>query len=112
MRVLVPLFLTCTLLFGCEADGVIWMPVSDTADPLFRFIKNGHAGFIDRLGHIVIPPTLEVGSNWDQAFEDGMLSLDDDDGSFLDATGRRVLNNGFFSYLGFFRRSRACTRNC
>src|ERR1700752_4642703 len=101
MRVLAPLLLTGTLLFGCEADGLIWMPPSDRAAALFRIIVGGRAGFIDSSGHIVIPATLGVGSNWSQAFYDGMLSLGVGDGPFLNSTGQKVLDNGFFRIWDF-----------
>ncbi len=63
MRELLALVLTSTLVFGCSADGLIWMPPTNRADPLFRFISHGRAGFIDSTGKIVIDPTLEASSN-------------------------------------------------
>src|SRR5579862_4168160 len=101
MRVLASIFMSCTLLFGCEADGLIWMPPSDRADALFRIIDHGLAGFIDGMGHVVISPTLAVGGNWSQAFYDGLLSLGVAEGPFLNARGQRVLDNGFYRIWGF-----------
>lgn len=101
MRLLVSLLLTCALLFGCEADGLIWMPPSDRADALFRIVDRGRAGFIDRSGQIVIPPTLDVGSNWSRAFYDGLLSLGVAEGPFLDLRGQKVLENGFYRIWDF-----------
>ena len=101
MRTLVSLLLACTLLFGCEADGLIWMPPSDRADALFRIVDRGHAGFIDSSGHIVIPPILDVGSNWSQAFYDGLLSLGVAEGPFLNVRGQKILENGFYRVWDF-----------
>jgi hypothetical protein len=101
MRVLVSLLLACTLLAGCEADGLIWTPPSDSADALFRIVERGRAGFIDSRGHIVIPPTLAVSSNWGQAFYDGLLSLGVAEGPFLNTRGERVLENGFYRIWDF-----------
>jgi len=101
MRVLVCLLLTNTLAFGCEADGLIWMPPSDRADALFRFIDHDRAGFIDTSGRVVIPPTLDVGSNWGQAFYDGLLSLGVADGPFMNTKGQKVLQDGFFRLWDF-----------
>lgn len=101
MRVLLSLLLTCTLAFCREADGLIWMPPSDRADALFRFVDRGRAGFIDRSGNIVIPPTLNVSSNWSQAFYDGLLSLGVAEGPFLNAHGRKILKNGFYRIWDF-----------
>src|ERR1700682_4552166 len=95
MHRLLSLFLTGTLLFGCEADGRIWMPPSNTADALFRIVIHDRAGFIDRRGQIVIPPSLEVSANWGQAFYDGLLSIRLD-GPFLNKQGQKILDNGFF----------------
>lgn len=101
MRMLASVFLTCTVLLGCEADGLLWMPPSNRADPLFRIIARGRAGFIDSSGRIVIPPALEVGSNWSQAFYNGLLSLGVSEGPFLNSRGRKVLDNGFFRIWDF-----------
>jgi hypothetical protein len=101
MRVPASLLLTCTLLFGCDADGLIWMPPYDSADALFRIIIRGRAGFIDRSGHIVIRHTLDVSSNWSQAFYDRLLSLGVAEGPFLNSSGHKVLNNGFYRIWDF-----------
>ncbi len=93
MRIWLALLLTCQLVIGCEADGLIWMPPTNTAGPLFRFVKNGRAGFIDRQGHVVVQPTLEIGSNWGQYFSGGLLSIGASSGPFIDATGRKVIGD-------------------
>ncbi len=77
------------------------MPLSDKADALFRFIDHGRAGFIDRQGQVVVPPTLRVGSNWGQAFYDGLLSLGVSDGPFIDATGQQVIGKELYRLWDF-----------
>ena len=59
-----------TVAAGCEFDYLIWIPRSSTADPLYRFIKNGKAGYIDAEGHIVIPPRLRPYGNSGFEFHD------------------------------------------
>jgi len=55
------LLVVCTTIgLACSADRIIWMPNDDSADPLYRFIANEKAGYIDRSGKIVVPPTLDV----------------------------------------------------
>jgi len=95
MRLLASLLAAATALAACSADGLLWEPSSSNASPLFRIIIRERAGFIDATGHIVIPPTLEVGSNWSQAFYDGLLSLGASDGPFLNTRGKKVLTNGY-----------------
>lgn len=97
MRIVAVAVLTCAVVLGCESDGLIWMPPLRNADPLFRIIVRGKAGFINKQGHIVIPPKLDVGSNWGQAFYDGLLSLGDSSGGpFLNIHGKKLLDNGFY----------------
>ncbi|MDP8982856.1 MAG: WG repeat-containing protein [Acidobacteriota bacterium] len=110
MHRLLSLFLTGTLLFGCEADGRIWMPPSNRADALFRIIIHDRAGFIDGAGRIVIAPSLEVSANWGQAFYDGLLSLGAGDGPFLNSKGEKVLDNGFFRIWDFSERLAAALK--
>ena len=95
MRLLAFLLAAATALAACEADGLLWEPFSSNASPLFRIIIREQAGFIDATGRIVIPPTLEVGSNWSQVFYDGLLSLGASEGPFLNTRGKKVLTNGY-----------------
>lgn len=101
MRVALFVLLLGSTLWGCEADGLIWMPPTDRADPLFRIIIDGRAGFIASSGKIVIAPKLEVKSNWGQAFYDGLLMLGVSEGPFLNTSGKKVLDNGFYRLWDF-----------
>jgi hypothetical protein len=74
MRSMVLAF-TATVAFGCSADYLIWIPRSKSADPLYRFVKNGKAGYIDRSGRVVIPPKLEPYGNYGSEFHDGVWRL-------------------------------------
>lgn len=58
---------------ACSSDYDIWQVRSKNADPLYRFIKNGKAGYIDRTGKIVVAPTLNYYGNSGDQFSDGLL---------------------------------------
>jgi len=91
-----------SLVFGCEANALIWMPPRNHADPLFRFIRNGRAGFIDAKGRIVVPPALEIDTNNSgQYFTGGYLQLAGARRPFLDHQGKpaRLPN---FDQIGSF----------
>ncbi|MBN9661524.1 MAG: WG repeat-containing protein [Acidobacteria bacterium] len=101
MRRLALFCLLITIAYGCESVTLIWMPITNSADPLFRIIKSGRAGYIDEKGRVVIPPTLPVVSEEGQAFYDGMLSLGISDGPFVDTKGKKILDNHFYRIWNF-----------
>lgn len=80
---------------ACSWDYPIWMIRSKTADPLYRFIRNGKAGYIDRSGKIVIEPRFEFLRNHDGEFHDGLLSIGFDDAGYADTTGKVVISQKF-----------------
>src|SRR5579862_2060384 len=88
--------LVAGILLGCESTYPIWIPRSANADPLYRFIKNGKAGYIDATGHIVIQPTLEVWGNYGSEFHDGLLEVSASDGKYVDRTGKLVINRDLY----------------
>lgn len=47
-----------SLFLFCTSFPLIWTPPSERADPKFRFIRNGLAGFIDVKGNVVVEPLL------------------------------------------------------
>jgi hypothetical protein len=57
---LVVCFVAASVAFGCSADYLIWIPRSSSAEPLYRFIEDGKAGYIDANGHVVVPPQLTL----------------------------------------------------
>ena len=86
----VTLCLICAVAFACSWDYLIWIPRNESADSLYRFMKNGKAGYIDREGKIVIKPTLEAFGNYGGAFQDGLVSASFDSNSFLDLKGELI----------------------
>lgn len=90
------LALAATVAFACSADYPIWIPRTKTADPLYRFIKNGRAGYIDRSGHVIIPPTLDPHGNYGSEFHDGFLEIAVSDGRYIDRTGKVVLDKNLY----------------
>src|SRR5580698_9858818 len=80
-----------SLVFGCEWNYPIWIPRSSTADPLYRFIKNGKTGYVDANGHTVIPPNLP---QFASEFHDGLLEIAVSGGKYVDRTGKLVIDNG------------------
>jgi hypothetical protein len=85
-----------SLVFGCEADYPIWIPRSSTADPLYRFIRNGKAGYIDANGHVVVPPELTPYGNYGSEFRDGLLEISVSDGKYVDRTGKLVIDKKLY----------------
>lgn len=76
---------------ACSWSYVIWSIRSKPADPLFRFVRNGRAGYIDSTGGIVIQPLLPGGDNFFGEFHEGLVAIKDDHGyRYLDRSGRVV----------------------
>jgi hypothetical protein len=72
-----PLFaalMTCasTLIAG-SWDYPVWSKSKDSDTPLFRFVTNGAAGYIDRTGKIVVPAHFRVFGNHE--YSNWMLSV-------------------------------------
>lgn len=81
---------------ACSWDYPIWMIRSKTADPFYRFIKNGKAGYIDRSGKIVVEPKLEAYDNSGDEFHDGLLHTSVSESQYVDTTGKLVLDKGYY----------------
>jgi len=96
MRTALLLALMASFAIACESDYPIWIPRTPGADPLYRFVKNGRAGYIDQSGHIVIPPKLELEGNSRSEFHDGLLEIGVFDGKYVDRTGEVVLDKGLY----------------
>jgi hypothetical protein len=95
LRRAVFLFLAATTVFPCDSDYLIWIPRSPSADPLYRFVKGQKAGYIDQTGNIVIPATFpQWGGNSGSEFHDGLLEIAD--GIYVDTTGKKVIDKGFW----------------
>ena len=89
LLILVP-FLTT----ACEWDYPIWQVRSKSADPLFRFVQNGKAGYIDRAGKVVIKPQFSAYGNSGDEFHDGLLEIGGSGGRYVDVTGKFVFDRG------------------
>lgn len=101
MRLLALFTLFATVIYGCNSSRLLWMPVTNSADPLFRIVQNNRSGYIDDTGHVVILPTLPFRSEGGEAFHDGLLSLGISDGPSVDTKGQKVLDNHFYRIWDF-----------
>jgi hypothetical protein len=85
-------FVLCILIasfgFACSWDHRIWIPRSESADPLYRFIKDGKAGYIDREGRIVVGPTLSTFGNRESEFRNGLLNTSGYGARYIDTAGK------------------------
>ena len=87
---------------ACEYSYPIWGIRSKSADPLFRFVRHGKAGYIDSSGKIVIRPTLPADSNLGGEFHEGLLPVEQDPGyGFMDRSGKVVLQADVWLALDF-----------
>ncbi|HEY3739411.1 MAG TPA: WG repeat-containing protein [Bryobacteraceae bacterium] len=100
------LFLSANWIFACSSiQFSLWAPSSDSNDELYRFIQKGRAGFIDRSGRVVIPPTLPI---VDEGFSNGILVYRDwyrgEDVAAIDTRGRVLFGakTGKVRYTGPF----------
>src|SRR5215471_4732930 len=85
-----------SVVFACSWDYPIWIPRTQSADALYRFAKDGKAGYIDGAGHVVIPPTLQLNGNYGSEFHDGLLEIGVSDGIYVGRTGKVVLDKGLY----------------
>src|ERR1700761_344875 len=98
------LYLACimTLLIGslasaCDWSFPIWIPQSPDADALYQFSQDGKVGFIDRTGKIVIPPDSRIPLGWAPGeFHNGLLEIGENNGDYIDATGKKVIDKSFY----------------
>lgn len=81
---------------GCSWDYPIWIPRDGGADPLYRFIRDGKAGYIDRSGRVVIEPQFDGDGNYAGVFHDGLLEVGVSSGEYVDATGKTVIKDELY----------------
>lgn len=81
---------------GCSSDYLIWEPRGRSADPLYRFIRGGKAGYIDRSGRVVIEPKFEAYGNYSGVFHDGLMGVGVSSGEHVDATGKTVIKDRLY----------------
>lgn len=90
---------------SCSIYIPVWLKSKKSDTPLFRFTtqERGGAGYIDREGNVVIPPTLEQSGNWgDDDFFDGLAKVRlNDQEWFIDSTGKPIFRT-VSGYTGHF----------
>lgn len=101
MRALVVGLLAAQSVWACSWDYLIWQARGKSADPMYRFVVDGKAGYIDRTGKVVIKPTFDAHGNYSGVFHNGLLNVDGYDGPFFDLTGKEAINNGFYRNWDF-----------
>ncbi len=84
---------------ACSIFNLLWHPQTTGADALYRFIRNGKAGYIAATGKVALEPFLPVQSNFDGEFHDGLLRLPDN--KFIDRSGHVVINRRLRSASDF-----------
>jgi hypothetical protein len=99
VRAFLTLVITMLLCGGfseaCSWDYLIWQVRSKDADPLYRFVKDGRAGYIDGTGKVVVQPTLRFFGNYGGEFHNGLLLQGVGDGPYLNSAGKIALDTGF-----------------
>src|SRR5690349_20235536 len=99
MRRLCAILCSVQLAWACETAPPLWSVQSPDADPFYRIIQKGKVGYIDNQGRIVVPPKLD---EWVRGeFHNGLLVTGVDDGPYIDAVGKKVLDTGFYRNWGF-----------
>ena len=83
--------------FTCSSSYSIWIPRTQFAEPLYRFVKEGKAGYIDATGRVVIAPIFKtLGGNSRAEFHDGLVEIGGFDGVYADRTGKVILDKGLY----------------
>jgi hypothetical protein len=70
----------------------MWGIRDPKANALFRFVRDGKAGYIDAAGKVVIQPTLPATGTWGGEFHEGLLQIGEDkEQRYIDTFGKTVL---------------------
>lgn len=78
---------------ACSWSYLIWALRSKTADPLFRFVRDGKAGYIDSTGKVIIQPSFPAGDNFGGEFHEGLLAIEGKEGfDYVDHSGKVVFH--------------------
>lgn len=99
MRRLGAVLCSVQLACACETVPPLWSIQTPDADPVYRIIQKGKVGYIDNQGRIVVSPTLDEWVSGE--FHNGMLITGVADGPYIDATGKKVLDTGFYRNWDF-----------
>ncbi len=85
------LTLAGTVAIACESDYDIWIPRDQSADALFRFVRDGKAGYIDAHGRVLISPSIASYGNSGGEFHDGLMKVGLGDVRYVDKSGKVVI---------------------
>lgn len=99
MRRLWAVLCSVQLACACETVPPLWSIQSPDADPVYRIVQKGKVGYIDNQGRIVVAPTLDEWVSGE--FHNGLLVTGVADGPYIDATGKKVLDTGFYRNWDF-----------
>jgi hypothetical protein len=99
MRRLWAVLCSVHLAYACETAPPLWSIQSSDADPVYRIVEKGKVGYIDNRGRIVVAPTLDEWVSGE--FHNGLLVTGVSDGPYIDATGKKVLDTGFYRNWNF-----------
>src|ERR1700722_3197395 len=95
---------------SCELGYTVWSIRNKPADPLFRFLRNGKAGYIDASGKVIIVASLPADGNSFGEFHEGLLAVKDDHGyRYMDRSGKVVFNSDAWLAFDFWERSKEST---
>jgi len=100
-RLLLVCILAAQMSFACSWDYPIWQIRSESANPLYRFVQNGKAGYIDRSGKVVIKPSIEVYGNSGDEFHNGLLHPSAAEAKYFDIAGKLVIEKNYSSAWDF-----------
>ncbi len=99
MRLVWAILCCAQLAWTCEIAPLLWSVQSPDADPFYRIVQKGKVGYIDNQGRVVVAPTLD---NWVSGeFHDGLLVTGVADGPYIDPTGTKALDTGFYRNWDF-----------
>jgi WG containing repeat len=99
MRRLWAVLCSVQLAYACETAPPLWSIQSPDADPFYRIVQKGKVGYINNQGRIVVAPKLD--ESVDGEFHNGLLVTGVSDGPYIDATGKKILDTGFFRNWDF-----------
>lgn len=87
---------------ACSWSYLIWAIRRKPADPLFRFVKDGKAGYIDAAGKVVIDAVLPADSNFGGEFHEGLLAVKEKRGyRYVDRSGTVVFQGDYWMAFDF-----------
>jgi hypothetical protein len=99
MRRLCAILCSVQLAWACETAPPLWSVRSPDADPFYRIVQKGKIGYIDNQGRIVVAPKLDEWVSGE--FHNGLLVTGVADGPYIDPTGKKVLDTGFYRNWDF-----------